>query len=201
MKGIPWFINLIILSLVAAGLIGVFREAWTTVFISTITLLLTMYTLNIYIKHQTPLAPGFFFATIFFLYATLFLGEVHNFYERFWWWDAILHAGSGLGFGLIGTIILIMMFRRQKIKASPLAISLFAFSLSMAIGAVWEIFEFGMDQLFNFNMQKTGLVDTMYDLIVNSIGALIASFAGYRYLTKKKTPGLYNLIAESVRRK
>ena len=52
----------------------------------------------------------------------------------------------------------------------------------MAIGAVWEIFEFAMDGLFGLNMQKSGLVDTMWDLIVNMAGALVVSTAGAFYV-------------------
>jgi hypothetical protein len=38
-----------------------------------------------------------------------------------------------------------------------------------------------MDQMFGFNMQKSGLVDTMSDLIVDSIGALLTSIYAYFY--------------------
>ena len=56
----------------------------------------------------------------------------------------------------------------------------------MAIGATWEIFEFTMDKLFGLSMQKSGLDDTMYDLIVDTFGALSAAAAGYYYLTERK---------------
>ena len=39
-----------------------------------------------------------------------------------------------------------------------------------------------MDRFFGLNMQKSGLVDTMGDIIVNDIGALFASLLGYFYL-------------------
>ncbi len=39
-----------------------------------------------------------------------------------------------------------------------------------------------MDQLFGMNMQKSGLVDTMWDLIVDSIGAAIIALLGWAYL-------------------
>jgi len=47
-----------------------------------------------------------------------------------------------------------------------------------SIGALWEVFEFGMDQIFGMNMQKSGLVDTMGDLIVDAIGAGLAAMSG-----------------------
>ena len=37
----------------------------------------------------------------------------------------------------------------------------------MTIGVIWEIFEFTMDHVFDLTMQKSGLPDTMTDLIVD----------------------------------
>jgi hypothetical protein len=39
-----------------------------------------------------------------------------------------------------------------------------------------------MDSLFGLNMQKSGLRDTMWDLIVDALGALVVSILGYLYL-------------------
>jgi len=43
-----------------------------------------------------------------------------------------------------------------------------------------------MDQLFGLNLQKNGLVDTMWDLIVDTIGALFISILGYLYIRNKR---------------
>ena len=81
-----------------------------------------------------------------------------------------------------------VLYHKNKINAKPIWIAIFAFCFGVAIGAVWEIFEFGMDQIFGMNMQKSGLIDTMWDLIVDSIGAMLTSFIGYFYIKGKKTP-------------
>lgn len=49
----------------------------------------------------------------------------------------------------------------------------------MAIGGIWEIFEFAMDQVFGMNMQKSGLIDPMWDLIVDALGPLFSVTTGY----------------------
>src|SRR5690606_28694535 len=64
----------------------------------------------------------------------------------------------------------------------PSFVALFAFTFSLSLGALWEIFEFGMDQIFGLNMQKSGLVDTMWDLIVDTLGAATISIMGYFHL-------------------
>ncbi|MBN1539799.1 MAG: hypothetical protein JW939_06615, partial [Candidatus Thermoplasmatota archaeon] len=53
---------------------------------------------------------------------------------------------------------------------------------AVTLGVLWEIFEFGVDQLFGWNMQRSGLKDTMTDLIVDVLGALSVSIAGYLYM-------------------
>ena len=73
-------------------------------------------------------------------------------------------------------------------------VAVFSVSFSLAAGALWEIFEFFMDTAFDFNMQKTGLVDTMTDLIVDFLGACIVGIIGYRYLKKEDVGILKALI-------
>ena len=61
---------------------------------------------------------------------------------------------------------------------------MFSFCFAVAIGVLWEIFEFTMDNLFGLNMQKSGLLDTMSDLIIDSIGAFLVSVSGFVYMKK-----------------
>ena len=63
---------------------------------------------------------------------------------------------------------------------------------AVGIGALWEIFEFSMDSHFNLDMQKemlgdpSGLTDTMWDLIVDTLGALVIAILGYGYVKTAK---------------
>ncbi|MEK6909235.1 MAG: hypothetical protein AABX23_04245 [Nanoarchaeota archaeon] len=116
------------------------------------------------------------------IYCSIFLGELRGYYSSFWWWDLGLHTITGVIIGLVGFLILLILYRNRNIVAAPGSIAIFSFSLAAAIGGIWEIFEFGMDQFFGLNMQKSGLVDTMGDLIVNNIGALFSSLVGYFYI-------------------
>ena len=43
-----------------------------------------------------------------------------------------------------------------------------------------------MDQLFGLNMQKSGLVDTMWDLIIDTAGAVVMSLLGWWYLQTRE---------------
>jgi uncharacterized membrane protein YjdF len=90
------------------------------------------------------------------------------------------------------------MFEGNRFAAPPIAVAFVAFCFAVTIGCAWEIFEFGMDQIFGLNMQKTGLVDTMWDLIVDMIGAAIGATAGFFFLKGRELGGLSRVIDEFV---
>lgn len=169
-------------ALVVAALLALLTQNWTTLFAAVGALALTYVPRVLAGSLQVNLPLQFEAFIVVFLYASIFLGEVGDYYDRFWWWDSVLHAGSAFAFGFAGFLILLLLLSRKKLQASPLLISLFAFSFGLAIGALWEIFEYVMDSVFGLNMQKSGLRDTMGDLIIDMVGAGIASFIGYIYL-------------------
>ena len=143
--------------------------------------------------------PSFIAAVVLFVGGTLFLGEVYDFYERVWWWDMGMHGSSAVAFGLIGFVLVFILFQGDRYAAPHLAMSALGFCFAVTIGTGWEIFEFAMDQLFGFNMQKSGLMDTMGDLIVNLIGAFVGSTVGYAYLRGQARGGVAAIIDEFVR--
>ena len=146
--------------------------------------------------------------TVIFIFATLFLGEFRDFYIRFWWWDIVLHTGSGVLLGLLGFILLYLLNETEAVGMAlrPAFLALFAFCFAVALGALWEIFEFAMDQIFGMNMQKpmlddpSGLTDTMWDLIVDAVGALVASLGGLIYLLRARKEGRKDWLQRFVDR-
>lgn len=185
--------------LAAVALYALAAGRWSSAFVTGATLAITFLPALFQSWAGVRIPRGFTGAIVAFTVATLFLGEVGDFYERFWWWDVVLHAGSAAGFGLIGAVLMVMLARGHRFGASAGLAALFVFSFGVAIGAVWEIFEFAMDQLFGFNMQKSGLIDTMWDLIVDCAGAGIGAIAGYAYLEDRSTGWLSGTIARFVR--
>jgi hypothetical protein len=177
---------------------AVYEQQWESLFVIFLTFALTFVPLQFQRFYHINIPVFFTSAIIVFTYATLFLGEVGDFYEKYWWWDDFLHGGAAVAFGLIGFIIILMLFKGDRYAAPPMAIAWFAFCYAITIGVIWEVFEFGMDQTFGLNMQKSGLVDTMSDLIVNAIGAAIGAAAGYFYLKDRWFGGLASMIEEFV---
>lgn len=135
-----------------------------------------------------------------FLYAAIYLGEVRNFYYNIPHWDTVLHTFSGGMLGTLGFSVIVLLNKADKvpINLSPLFIALFTFCFAVTLGVIWEIYEFTFDGLLGLNMQKfaikdgiqlighAALRDTMKDLIVDTIGALVISCIGYVSLRYKK---------------
>ncbi len=156
---------------------------------------------NIISKRTKIVIPSnMYIAYILFLYGAVFLGEVRNYYYRIPHWDTMLHTLSGAMFGALGFSFVNILNKNEKVhvKLAPVFVALFSFLFAVTLGVMWEIFEYAVDGLLGVNMQKIALengsllsgrlavVDTMQDLIVDSIGAFVMSFIGYISLKYKK---------------
>lgn len=138
--------------------------------------------------------PEYELLAILFVFASLFLGEFLSYYERFWWWDIALHTTSGLLLGILGFLLVYVLNESRRIGTHMRAgfVALFAFAFAVAVGALWEIFEFAADQLFGTTMQKpmlhdpSGLTDTMWDLIVDTLGAAVISGFGWWHMRRNR---------------
>lgn len=175
-------LNGIRLLLAVEALVAAARGVWPAVFVTLAALALTLLPGLLASRVGLRFPPSFLAAIALFVLATLYLGEVQDFYNRFWWWDLVLHFGSAMGFGILGFLLVFMLFQGDRYAAPPWALGVLSFCLAMTVGVVWELFEFAMDTLFGFNMMKSGLPDTMGDFIVNTLGAALAAVAGVIYL-------------------
>ena len=196
-----WISYAIRLILLLAVLKAISGAQWSVLFPGVLALLLTFLPALVERKFRLSLPIEFECIFVIFIYAAVFLGEARGFYARYWWWDVMLHTISGLNLGFMGFVILFVFFSANKIKASSILIALFSFCFAVALGAVWEIYEYGMDNVFGLNMQKSGLDDTMWDLIVDSIGAFWASALGFLYIKFNRGYVIKRLIEDVVRSK
>lgn len=171
--------------LTVEALVAFLRGIGPVVFVTLAALILTFLPGHLATRIGLRLPPSFLAAVALFVLATLYLGEVYDFYDRLWWWDLSLHFGSAIGFGILGFLLVFMLFEGDRYAAPPWAIGALSFCLAITVGTLWEVFEFAMDSLFGFNMMKSGLPDTMGDLIVNAVGAALAALAGVVYLTDR----------------
>lgn len=171
------------------------EQRWLSLFLVTLIIATLFAPILFRNKLQMEIPVEFHLTAMIFIFASFYLGEVQNFYFRYWWWDIALHATAGLLMGILGFILVYILneSNRVELNMNPGFIALFAFIFAVAIGTIWEIFEFSMDQIFGTIMQKpmlgdpSGLTDTMWDMIVNAVGAIVISGTGWWYLKKDKS--------------
>ena len=154
---------------------------------------------------------------LLFIFSAEILGEIQEYYLIFPFWDTMLHTINGFLMAAIGIAMVDILnrSRRFRVRLSPVFVAVVAFCFSMTIGVLWEFFEYGMDAFFNMDMQKDtwvknspvsipiesvvvngqawpgyldiGLHDTMKDLFVNFIGAVVFSVIGMIYIMGRGT--------------
>lgn len=120
-----------------------------------------------------------------FLILAVFLGTGLNFVNKIPYWDKGLHILCGVLFSLLGYSLLTLFIKRQE--PSLWLFLLFGLCFSLAIGVLWEFWEFFCDTFLGMNLQQfdgsgrvpkmgqEALLDTMIDLLADFLGALIAA--------------------------
>ncbi|MGI8704512.1 MAG: hypothetical protein ACR2JJ_01710 [Sphingomicrobium sp.] len=200
---------LVLQALMAAELVLlVIRGQWMHVFLTAAVMAGILAPELIRRKFRVEIPSEVQILAVLFVFATLFLGEVRDYYERIWWWDLALHTTAGLLLGLLGFLIVYVLneSRDVQLQMRPLFMALFAFAFALSIGTLWEIFEFAMDQNFGLTMQKpmladpSGLTDTMWDMMVNAGGAAIVSVSGWLYIRQSRRRHVDTWIARFIRR-
>ena len=213
----------------------VFRRDFESVFLCGLTLFLMILPSVIARKLSIELPGTLEVIILLFIFAAEILGEINSFYVRVPNWDTMLHTLNGFLCAAIGFALVDLLNRSDvfSFKLSPMYLAIVAFCFSMTVGVLWEFFEYGMDCLMGFDMQKDtlvttihsvtldpnnsnkvfsirdidhaiavhsdgtqtvipvsgyldiGLHDTMKDLIVNFIGAVVFSIIGFCYVKQK----------------
>ena len=215
---------------IAVAVLEFFNGDYEAVFLCILTLLLLLAPAFVQVRFRIELPSALEVIVLVFVFAAEILGEISSFYEIFPFWDTALHTMNGFLAAAIGFSLVDLLNRSDRVKfeLSPLYLAIVSFCFSMTIGVVWEFFEFSMDMMFGFDMQKDavvhsissvmldpahanhavhinditqvavngrdlglggyldiGLIDTMEDLIVNFIGAVVFSVIGFIYVKNR----------------
>ena len=171
----------------------VYERQWVNAFLVVAIMSITLSPAAIGRRFRVNVPPEFQVLAVVFVFASLFLGEIQSYYARIWWWDIALHTSSGLLTGILGFLLVYVLNESKHINVHmrPRFVAMFAFLFAVTVGTLWEVFEFSMDQLAGANMQKamfgdpSGLTDTMWDMIVNALGAFAISALGWWYMRQR----------------
>ena len=171
--------------LIATAITSIATRQWKNLTLSLLAIVcLTLpFLISRIAKTKNLVLPSSFQSVLLvFVFLAQYLGEIKKFYQIFWWWDLLLHALFGSYVVIIALYSLSGTIKREKEitkqRFTLFAIT-FAFSFSITLGTLWELFEFVGDYLFKTNMVKGGLEDTSTDLLVKVGAAFITSMICY----------------------
>jgi len=176
---------LLIILLIVTAILSISSSQWKNLFISSLAIasIIFVFIIEYFFKRKKILLPpSFVLVAILFIFSALFLGEIIGFYNLFWWWDLLLHFIAGMYFTIVQLYLMQDIVSKNPVttkKRFTILTIIFAFSFSITFGVLWEEFEFIGDYLFNTNMVKGGLEDTMTDLLIKTLGAFISSIIYY----------------------
>jgi hypothetical protein len=194
-------LTLVIQAALVIGLVlFLVRRDWENVFLTLTVIALDVVPAFIIRRHRIYVPPEFQLIALAFVFLALFLGSARDFYYRFWWWDMVLHAGSGFLFGIVGWIVLFLLLQTDRLPRGigPGLVCVFGVTFAVTLGVLWEVFEFAVDSVWphlNMMSNETGVADTMHDLIVDTVGAILVGFIGWAY----SRTGKYSFLVDAVR--
>ena len=107
-----------------------------------------------------------------------------KFYDKIFMYDKIIHTISGIFTSILAFLIL---KNDKKQKLSMLNKFIYIISFSMLVASVWEFFEYGADIIFKSDTQKvlkTGVNDTMQDMLVACFGSILFTIFNKKKIEK-----------------
>lgn len=112
----------------------------------------------------------------FQIFLSIFLGTTLNFYSIIPEFDFYIHLFSGLMCSILSMPIIRYFCNKSNLKISNLKVGFIIFIIfgfSASCGMLWEIYEFSVDRLLLLSTQNNSLIDTMTDIIANTIGSIV----------------------------
>lgn len=150
----------------------ILNQNYENAFLCILTLLLLIIPSFVQVTFKIELPTTLEIIVLLFIFGAEILGEIAEFYLVFPFWDTVLHTLNGFLAAAIGFSLVDLLNRSERtvFHLSPLFTAIVAFCFSMTIGVVWEFFEFGMDQIMGFDMQKDTVVSTIASVMLNGQG-------------------------------
>src|SRR5699024_4417453 len=145
---------------------------YENVFLCALTLLLLVIPSFVQVTFKVELPTTLEIIILLFIFAAEILGEISEFYLMFPFWDTVLHTMNGFLAAAIGFSLVDLLNSRESyvFYLSPLFKVIVSFCFSMTIGVLWEFFEFGMDLIGGYDMQKDTVIHMIRSVTLDPAG-------------------------------
>lgn len=150
-------------------------------------------------KMDIEISNGLYYLILFSVMVSFVGGMGFKLYQIINNYDTIIHFFNGGVIAIFGFAFIRSQFEDWHEYIMMIAVG--ALLVSISVGAIWEIYEFVADLITKGNMQRyediftpdgipipfigqKALMDTMIDIIVDTLGGVIASVMMYRSAVK-----------------
>ncbi|WP_052447391.1 hypothetical protein [Clostridium polynesiense] len=175
-----WTIEGFRILIVLTGILFLVQGKGSKIFNVLLTLFTTYAVEYIYKIFKIRFTEKMKFAIQVFIFFSMYLGKLFDFYSLIPNWDDFLHIASGLMLGMIGHTVLISIFHGEKYSLlSKGFICFFIILFGAACAGAWEIFEFSGDMILGLNSQGGSLLDTMFDIVNGTAGGTLVAILYY----------------------
>ncbi len=124
--------------------------------------------------------PWFYVFLLFYAMGPM-LGKAYKLYYLTNWWDKLLHTSAGLVFAVVGAELAQLL--NGKGETSLFLRVIFGICFSIALSALWELVEFGVDTYFGGDMQNDSIVYNIRSYLLSEIPGEMVSLPDIRQVT------------------
>jgi hypothetical protein len=184
--------------LAAASLVAALGGNWGWALALVATVALSLLPVAFTAASGIVFPSGLLTGVTLFTAAALVLGEAAGLYGTTAWWDLLLHGVASAVLSLVGAALALLPTAGARPRCPVWVLATLAFSFSMMVGAMWEVLEFTLDQTFGTNTQRSGLPDTMWDIVLNLGGGTLGAVAAWGWMARGWRGPLSGLLGAFV---
>ncbi|MEK6823408.1 MAG: ATP-binding protein [Nanoarchaeota archaeon] len=177
LKGLPKYLSFAIKLILILSIINAVSNQFWYIMSTNLFLLILMFIPQIIKGYQIKIPAEFEWLLLVFVVFTLFLGKIGG---------IIVPIFFGIAIALIGFMILAILYSNNQIKKDYFLIILFTFSFTITFGFILELLKYYL-KIFLGQEISIGIYKfSMQNMTFVIIGAVIASIAGYIYMSSEK---------------
>jgi hypothetical protein len=128
-------------------------------------------------------------------------GVVLNAYHIIPFYDSLTHFVSAILVAFLAFVAIYILDKYWKgLHMDKYAMAFMVVIFTMAMGVIWEFFEWTTDLLFNTN-EQWGLFDTMKDLLIDTFAGIFIAIIGVNLIKKGKFQKITDILGRQINSK
>ena len=142
-----------------------------------------------------PCVLDFMIAVALFVHIA---GGVFNAYHTIPYYDDIAHFVSSALVALLAFVVIYILDEYwEGLHMDKYAMAFVVVIFAMAMGVLWEFLEWSTDLMLG-TQEQWGLMDTMTDLLIDTIGGMIMAVGGVHLIKRGKVQDITNEFGKQI---